>query len=105
MFRGSIKAGTVSAKFLSDFSNIDSDLLVGSYAAAGANTGQSEQAIVVPGGFATVTLAATKRGLIEIMIDTGHENESGRLIVTRDGQPHDESPTLGPVRWTYLVTE
>jgi len=105
MFRGNIKTGSVSVKFLSDSSNIDTDLLVGSYAASGTTSGQSEQAVASPGGFATVTLQAAKRGVIEIMVDTGHENESGRLIVTREGQPHDEGTTLGPVRWTYVVIE
>lgn len=104
-FKGNIKKGKIAIKFLSDFSNVDADLLTASYADSTGGSIQIGHAEVAPGGFGEVSIGASKRGLLEILVDTGHEDESGRLQVRRGAKLHDDKPTKGPVRWVYTVIE
>lgn len=53
VFKGSISTGTIRARFMSDSSNIDSDLLTISYAQIGGGNPQVDTAVAVPGGSAT----------------------------------------------------
>ncbi len=50
VFKGSIAAGALSARFASDAGNVDSDLLVMSYATNGGSGAQVDQATASPGG-------------------------------------------------------
>lgn len=103
VFKGVIGAGAVSARFMSDFSNADSDLLVISYAETGGGNPDVDQAAAVPGGFADVRLNAAGRGVLEVWVATGQAADSGRLSVARDGTTVDEEPIQGSVRWIYAV--
>ena len=105
VFKGGIKVGTISAKFMSDFSNADADLLVASYADVDGGNVQTPHEAIAPGGSGVVSVKASKKGLLEILVVTGHEEESGRLQVTDDGSIRDDEPTKGPVRWVYAVHE
>jgi hypothetical protein len=103
VFKGNIKVGTVTARFLSDFSNVDPDLLIARYAdSAGGNT-QVQHAAIAPGGSGAVTITPPAPGLLEVLVDTGHEEESGRLQVTNNGTVRDDEAIKGPVRWVYTV--
>ena len=105
VFKGEIKAGSITARFLSDFSNVDPDLLTAQYADFSGDNPQTAREVVAPGGSKTVTIHAPKNGLLEIMVDTGHDNESGRLQVNREGATVHDEPIQGPVRWVYSVAE
>ena len=103
VFKGTIGTGVITAKFFSDFSNVDPDILHASYAAGGA--AQLPHAIAAPGGSAAIEINASKQGVLEIFVDTGHEDESGRLQVFRNGANEDDEPIKGPVRWVYAVIQ
>jgi hypothetical protein len=103
VFKGNIKVGTVSARFLSDFSNVDPDLLIARYADAAGGNAQVQHATIAPGGSGTVTITPTAPGLLEVLVDTGHDDESGRLQVTNNGAVRDDEAIKGPVRWVYTV--
>jgi hypothetical protein len=103
VFKGNIKVGTVSVKFLSDFSNVDPDLLIARYADAAGGNAQVQHAAVAPGGFGAVTITPPAPGLLEVLIDTGHDDESGRLQVANNGAARDDESMIGPVRWVYTV--
>jgi hypothetical protein len=103
VFKGTIGTGTIVAKFLSDFSNIDPDLLHADYADTTGGNAQAPHAVAAPGGAVSVQVTAPKQGLLEVFVDTGHDNESGRLQVTRNGTMADDQPITGPVRWVYAV--
>ncbi len=105
VFKGGIKIGAITAKFMSDFSNIDSDLLVANYSDINGGNVQTPHEAIAPGGSATVKVNAVKKGLLEVLVVTGHEEESGRLQVSHDGTTRDDEPTKGPVRWVYAVAE
>jgi hypothetical protein len=102
-FRGNIGTGTIQAKFFSDFSNIDPDSLVATYAADDGSGAQAPHDEASPGGSAKVEIKAAKPGLLEVLVRTGHDEESGRLQVSRNGViVHDEA-IQGPARWFYVV--
>jgi hypothetical protein len=103
VFKGAISAGTIQAKFLSDFSNVDSDLLAMSYAQVGGGSPQVDTAAAVPGGFATVSLSPTAAGVLEVMVATGHTTDSGRLEVTRNGTAVTQGPVQDSVTWVFSV--
>lgn len=103
VFKGNIKVGAVAAKFMSDFSNVDPDLLIERYADSAGGNAQVQHAAVAPGGAGTVTLNVPAPGLLEVLVDTGHEQESGRLQVTSNGTVRHDEPIMGPVRWVYSV--
>jgi hypothetical protein len=103
VFKGAIGTGTIQAKFLSDFSNVDSDLLTMSYAEIGGGNPQVDTGVAVPGGFATTKLTVNAPGVLEILVATGHASDSGRLEVTRDGAPVDQGPIQDSVRWIFAV--
>lgn len=103
VFKGNIKVGAISAKFLSDFSNVDPDLLIERYADAAGGNAQVQHTAIAPGGAGTVTLTAPQPGLLEVLVDTGHDDESGRLQVTNNGALRDDESIKGPVRWVYTV--
>lgn len=103
VFKGPIGAGTIQAKFLSDFSNIDSDLLTMSYAQIGGGNPQVDTGITVPGGSASVTLNPSKPGVLEILVATGQATDSGRLEVSLNGVLKDQGPVQDSVRWIYAV--
>ena len=105
VFKGTIKAGDVSATFLSDFSNIDPDLLVESYSDENGGNVQTPHVAIAPGGSATISVHALKKGLLEVMVVTGHDDESGRLRVAREGTVRDDEAINGPVSWLYAVVE
>jgi hypothetical protein len=103
VFKGEINTGTVSAKFQSDFSNIDSDLLVMSYSETGGANPQVTQEAVAPGGSASVSLDLPQHGVLEVWVVTGHSTDSGRLTVTRPGKSTHDEAINGSVRWVYAV--
>jgi hypothetical protein len=104
VFKGGIGKGRISAKFLSDFSNVDSDLLMISYAETGGGTGSAvDQGAAAPGGFANVSIDAPKKGILEVWVATGNATDSGRLSVSLDGTVKHEEPVVGSVRWVYSV--
>ena len=102
-FRGNIGTGTIQARFFSDFSNIDPDSLVATYAADDRTGAQAPHDETDPGGTATVEIDAAKPGLLEVLVRTGHDEESGRLQVSRNGLVVHDEPTRGPARWFYVV--
>lgn len=103
VFKGAIGTGTIHARFQSDFSNIDSDLLTISYAQIGGGNPQVDTAIAVPGGSASVSLSPASVGVLEVMVATGRASDSGRLEVTRNGSTVDQGPVQGSVRWVFAV--
>jgi hypothetical protein len=103
VFKGALKGGKVSARFLSDFSNVDSDLLVISYAEMGGGNPQVDQRATAPGGFADVSVDAQRPGVLEVWVATGHAGDRGRLSVSSNGTAVDEEPIQGSVRWVYSV--
>jgi hypothetical protein len=103
VFKGAIGTGRISAKFMSDFSNVDSDLAVISYAEVGGGNPQVDLAAAVPGGFAEASVNAPKKGVLEVFIVTGQATDSGRLTVSRDGTTVHEEAIQGSVRWVYAV--
>jgi hypothetical protein len=106
VFKGSIKGATVAARFNSDFSNLDSDLLlIAKYTEIGGSNLQEDQTQIQPGGSATVSLKAPKKGVLEVRVVTGHDDDSGRLQVTGDGTVKHDEPTKGSVLWVYAVSE
>jgi hypothetical protein len=102
-FKGQIQSGRISASFQSDFSNIDSDLLIQSYKPTPSGSGLLDRKAVAPGGAVTTQFTTPKAGVLDIFVVTGHEEESGRLVV-RSGNTtlHDEA-VQGAVRWMYMV--
>ena len=104
VFKGSIGVGTISATFRSDFSNVDPDLLTASYADSKGRNPQVDRAVIAPGGSSTISVTPTKKGTLEILVDTGHDDESGRLEVVCNGAAKDDEAVRGPVRWVYMVT-
>jgi hypothetical protein len=88
---------------MSDFSNIDSDLLIITYAQMGGGNPQVDTAIAAPGGSATVSVSPATAGVLEVMVATGQTTDSGRLDVTRDGTAVDHGPVQDSVRWIYAV--
>ena len=103
VFKGAIGTGTIQARFLSDFSNADSDLLTIAYSEIGGGGAAVDLATASPGGFATVSVLAPAAGVLEVMVATGQANDSGRLEVTRDGIPVDAGAMMDSVRWVYSV--
>jgi hypothetical protein len=103
VFKGNIRVGTVSARFLSDFSNVDPDLLIARYADSTGGNAQVQHIAVAPGGSATVTITPPAPGLLEVLVDTGFDEESGRLQVTNNGATRDDEAVKGPLRWVYTV--
>jgi hypothetical protein len=102
-FKGAISAGQVGAKFASDHTNADSDLLVVSYAATGGGNAKVNQAVSVPGGVARANVSTDQAGVLEVWVVIGHESDKGRLTVTLNGNPLDEDDVQGSVRWVYAV--
>lgn len=104
VFKGGIGKGTISAKFLSDFSNADSDLLMISYGETGGGGGTAvDQGSAAPGGFANVSVSAPKQGVLEVWVVTGNATDSGRLSVFQGGSLKHDEAILGSVRWVYSV--
>jgi hypothetical protein len=103
VFKGNIKVGTVSATFLSDFSNVDPDLLIARYADSAGGNAQVQHVAIAPGGSGTVTITPPAPGLLEVLVDTGHDDESGRLQVANNGTTRDDESIKGPMRWVYTV--
>jgi len=104
VFKGGIGIGQIKARFMSDFSNADSDLLIMTTAELGAGGNpQVARAIAAPGGFADVALTIAKPSVLEIFVVTGQATDSGRLEVSCDGTVEDNEAILGPVRWVYSV--
>src|SRR5690606_6236658 len=98
-----IAGGAISARFLSDPSNVDSDLLVVSFAELGGGNAQVDRQVAAPGGTATVSLSAPSAGTLEVWVSIGHDADGGRLTVSRDGATVDDEPVRGSVRWVYAV--
>ena len=103
VFKGPIGAGSIAAKFLSDVSNEDSDLLIISYAPRGGGNAEVDQDAAAPGGFADVSVEAPRRGVLEVTVAIGHAADSGRLIVSRNEAEVHNEPIRGSVRWIYAV--
>ena len=103
VFKGNIKTGTISATFSSDFSNVDPDLLTASYADSRGGNPKVRHNAIAPGGSGTVSVNAAKKGLLEILVDTGRDDDSGRLQISRNGKVSDDESVQGPVRWVYTV--
>lgn len=105
VFKGGVKIGSISARFLSDFSNVDPDLLIASYADVNGGNVQTPHEVIAPGGTGILRVDALKKGLLEVLVVTGHDDESGRLQVSLDGVVKDDEATMGPIRWVYAVHE
>ena len=103
VFKGNIKLGNISATFLSDFSNADPDLLIGKYADDSGGNAQAPHAAIAPGGAGTIKINAPSPGLLEVLVDTGRADESGRLQVVSNGATRNDEAIIGPVRWVYTV--
>lgn len=103
VFKGTIGTGKIVAKFFSDFSNTDPDLLHASYSDTAGGNVQVPHAIAAPGGVASVQITAPAQGLLEVFVSTGHDEESGRLQVALEGTNTHDEPIKGPVRWVYAV--
>jgi hypothetical protein len=103
-YKGAIQCGALSAKYQADYSNDGSGLVVMDYAETGGTNPQVSHGAVAPGGFATVSIQTTKAGLMEVIVTMGHEDDSGRLTVSRNGTVVDDDSIQGSVRWTYSVT-
>lgn len=103
VFKGSIAAGALSARFASDAGNVDSDLLVMSYAANGGGGAQVDQATAAPGGSAKTSVHGAKMGLLEVWVAIGAETDKGQLTVSSGGKVVDDEPIKGSVRWVYSV--
>lgn len=102
-FKGAIPGGTLSARFQSDPSNADSDLLVMAYSEMGGADSQVDQAISAPGGSATVQVNTEDAGILEVWVAIGNPADSGRLTVSRNGEALDDDEITGSVRWVYAV--
>ena len=103
VFKGAAKAGLFSATFLSDASNAASDLLVASYAETGGSHPQVDQSAAAPGGEASASVSAPRRGVLEVWLVAGHADDRGRLRVSNDKGPLDDEDVRGSVRWVYAV--
>ena len=103
VFKGNIKAGAISATFHSDVANVDPDLLIARYADSSGGNAQAAHVSVAPGGSGTVNVNAPKPGLLEVIVDTGHADETGQLQVMSNGVMRDDEAIVGPVRWVYTV--
>jgi hypothetical protein len=103
VFKGSIDTGEITARFLSDFSNLDSDLLGIGYSETGGGNPQSEHDVGAPGSAIAVHLAVTRQGILEVFIAIGHPSDTGRLSVSCNGNIVNDEPVMGSVRWTYAV--
>jgi hypothetical protein len=103
VFKGIIGTGTITATFFSDFSNVDPDLLHASYADSAGGNVQVPHAIAAPGGSASVQINAPAQGLLEVFVDTGRDDESGRLQVSLGSATGHDEPIKGPVRWVFAV--
>jgi hypothetical protein len=103
VFKGAIKAGRVSSTFQSDFSNIDPDVLIQSYAQIPSGATAVDRKVISPGGADTAQFNAPKPGVLEIFVATGHQEESGRLVVRAGNKTMHDEPIQGPVRWVYSV--
>ena len=104
-FKGSIDTGEIMARFLSDFSNADSDLLGIGYAETGGANPQSDHDVGAPGSSIAVRLAVSRQGLLEVFVAIGHQSDTGRLSVSCNGKVVNDEPVQGSVRWTYAVVE
>jgi hypothetical protein len=103
VFKGAIATGTIEATLLSDSSNVDSDMVTISYAELGGGNPQVDQAVVVPGGSGDVSVSAPKKGVLEVLVATGHTTDSGRLSVSCDGESVHNEPIQGSAHWVYAV--
>ena len=103
IFKGPIRTGSITAKFFSDFSNLDSDLLVMSFAPRGGGNPQVDQGATSPGGTVQTTVDAAQRGVLEVWVVSGHSSDSGRLVLSRNGSEVNNEPVQGSVRWVYAV--
>lgn len=103
VFKGAIGTGTIQARFLSDSSNIDSDLLTISYAQIGGGNPEVNTAVTAPGGSAVASLSPMAAGVLEVLVATGQDSDSGQLEITRNGAAVDQGPIQGSARWVYSV--
>lgn len=103
MYKGHIEVGEISATFSSDYSNVDVDLLIVSYADSRGGDSREGHEAIQPGASGTVRVRAAGKGLLEVLVDTGHDDDSGRLRVEGNGSTRDDEPVQGPVRWVYTV--
>ena len=102
VFKGSIKTGTISARYRAAMTNPDPDLLVISYAPDGGPS-VSFQDAAAPGGSAVVQIDAPARGVLEVLVVTGISTEHGRLTTACDGTTEDDEEIAGSTRWIYAV--
>lgn len=104
-FKGVIGTGTISARFESDDSNRDSDILVIAYSAVGGGDTAVDREVIVPGGSGVASVVARSDGIVEVLVSIGDESDSGHLQVLDDGEVEDEDDIDGSVRWIYSVQE
>jgi hypothetical protein len=103
VFKGSIGTGTLAARFRSDISNLDADLLILAYSAIGGGNPQVDRDASAPGGAASTKVTGAQPGILEVFVSTGQATDSGRLDVSLNGTVVHDEPILGPVRWVYSV--
>ena len=102
VFKGSIKAGEISAELRPDAANGDPDLLMIGYTPDGGGP-VSRQDTAAPGGFARVVISAPSKGAIEVFVVAFIESDRGHLTVKCDGVVEDADAIQGSTRWIYAV--
>lgn len=103
VFKGAIKPGVMRATFKSDFSNLDPDLLMISYALIGGANPTQDHTVIAPGGSGLVSLTTAGTGVLEILVATKQATDRGLLEVTLDGGAPDAGSIQNAVRWVYSV--
>ena len=103
VFKGSIGASTISARFVSDLGNADDDLLVIAYAPIGGGTSAMDRAVSNPGDRARVSPQASSEGVLEVLVAIATVTDRGRLSVSCDAETAEEDEVRGSVRWVYSV--
>src|SRR4051812_46548392 len=99
-FKGELVAGTIKADFSADFSNEGSALLQMSYAESGGGNPQLSHDIAQPGLAAHTSLTVSKKGILEVWVVAGADEDSGRLVVSSNGTEKDADNIQGSVRWS-----
>lgn len=105
VFKGTIGTGTVSATFSSDYSNRDADSLTAQYVSIPGPGSEVDATVIVPGGAGTVRVSAPRRGRVVVAVETGHSDESGRLVVCLNDVEQDAGVVEGWTEWSYAAVE
>ena len=102
-YKGGIAGGSIAATFRSSAANAGTDLLTVSYAEVGGTNPKLAHGTAAPGGFAPANIETAKAGIIEVLVVTGSDTDSGTLTVTSNGAQVDTNDVTGSTRWVYSV--